>query len=137
MTSSSHHYMILLYHGCSLFLKNDFCSSPFFWTTLLYSMFPSFPAHRDCPWESERLPGKILLQVGETASYLQKYKIYGKGSPTFREQLCQGSPCAGFSLGFSPMARFCAAGAGAGVGCTTFCAGCAAGTGLLFNGCPT
>lgn len=114
--NSSHHYMILFYHVGCLFLKNDFCSSPFSWKILLYSMFPAFLVHRSYPWESKRLPGKTLLQVGETASYLQKYKIYGKGSPTFREQLCQGSPCAGFSLGFSPIARFWAAGAGAGAG---------------------
>ncbi len=116
MMSSSHLYMILFYHGCCLFLKNDFYSSPFSWKTLLYSMFPVHLAHRNYPWESEKLPGKTLLQLCETASSLQKYKIYGKGSPTFREQLCQGSPCAGFSLGFSPIARFCAAGAGAGLG---------------------
>lgn len=114
--SSSHLYMILFYHDCCPFLKNDFYSSPFSWKTLLYSMFPVHLAHRNYPWESERLPDKRLLQVCETASYLQKYKIYGKGSPTFSEQLCQGSPCAGFSLGFSPIARFCAAGAGAGLG---------------------
>lgn len=114
--SSSRHYMILCYHVCCLFLKNDFYSSPFSWKILLYSMFPAFPVHRNSPWESERLPDKKLWQVCETASSLQKYKIYGKGSPTFREQLCQGSPCAGFSFGFSPIARFCAAGAGAGLG---------------------
>lgn len=118
--NSSRHCMILFFHPCFLLLKNGFCSSHFFSKILLYSMFPASLAHRSYPWELKKLPSKTRLQVCETASFLQKYKIYGKGSPTFREQLCHGAPCAGFNLGFSPIARFCAAGAGAGVVCITF-----------------
>lgn len=47
---------------------------------------------------------------------LQKYKIYGKASPTFTAQLCQGSPCGGFAAGFGPV------GAGVGVCTGVFCA---------------